>query len=165
LGVGLFVLPSLSPSPFWALWGFSLAVWPFEASGAGLFYYWLFVASFSLLPFHCCLSFFLKIFYLCDMIINYITIALILFLVGVLGIVVNRKNLILMLMSIELMLLAINSLLLIATTALDNIDGQIFALYILVVAAAESAIGLSILVAYYRVRGTISVRYINLLRG
>lgn len=99
------------------------------------------------------------------MIINYITIALILFLVGVLGIVVNRKNLILMLMSIELMLLAINSLLLIATTALDNIDGQIFALYILVVAAAESAIGLSILVAYYRVRGTISVRYINLLRG
>ena len=104
-------------------------------------------------------------FFLFEMIIQYITIALILFLVGVLGIVVNRKNLILMLMSIELMLLAINSLLIIASSALDNIDGQIFALYILVVAAAESAIGLSILVAYYRVRGTISVRYMNLLRG
>ena len=99
------------------------------------------------------------------MIIQYLTLSLILFLIGVLGIVVNRKNLILMLMSIELMLLAINFLLIVATTLLDNIDGQIFALYILVVAAAESAIGLSILVAYYRVRGTISVKYINLLRG
>lgn len=99
------------------------------------------------------------------MIVQYITLSLILFLIGVLGIVVNRKNLILMLMSIELMLLAINFLLIVATTLLDNIDGQVFALYILVVAAAESAIGLSILVAYYRVRGTISVKYINLLRG
>ena len=99
------------------------------------------------------------------MIVQYITLSLILFLIGVLGIVVNRKNIILMLMSIELMLLAINFLLIVATTLLDNMDGQVFALYILVVAAAESAIGLSILVAYYRVRGTISVKYINLLRG
>ena len=70
-----------------------------------------------------------------------------------------------MLMSIELMLLAINFLFIIYSCILDNLMGQIFALYVLVVAAAESAIGLSILVAYYRVRGTISVKFINLLRG
>lgn len=68
-------------------------------------------------------------------------------------------------MCIELMLLAINFLLLITSVLIDNIDGQILAFYILVVAAAESAIGLSILVAYYRVRGTISVKFINLLKG
>lgn len=99
------------------------------------------------------------------MLIQYITLAFILFLIGILGIVVNRKNLIILLMSIELMLLAINFLFIINTSHLDNIIGQIFALYVLVVAAAESAIGLSILVAYYRVRGTISVKFINLLRG
>jgi len=70
-----------------------------------------------------------------------------------------------MLMSIELMLLAINFLLILYSCFLDNLIGQIFALYVLVVAAAESAIGLSILVAYYRVRGTISVKFLNLLRG
>ena len=59
----------------------------------------------------------------------------------------------------------INFLLLTASSLIDNIDGQIFAFYILVVAAAESAIGLSILVAYYRVRGTIAVKFINLLKG
>jgi len=63
------------------------------------------------------------------------------------------------------MLLAINFFFILFSTLLDNLIGQIFALYILVVAAAESAIGLSILVAYYRVRGTISVKFINLLRG
>jgi len=68
-------------------------------------------------------------------------------------------------MSIELMLLAINFLLILYSCFLDNLIGQIFALYVLVVAAAESAIGLSILVAYYRVRGTISVKFLNLLRG
>ena len=99
------------------------------------------------------------------MTVEYISLALIIFIIGVVGIVVNRKNLILMLMSIELMLLSINYLLIVASAILDNINGQIFALYILVVAAAESAIGLSILVAYYRVRGTISVKFINLLRG
>lgn len=99
------------------------------------------------------------------MIEQYITLAFILFLIGVLGIVVNRKNIIVMLMSIELTLLSINFLLISASASLDNLQGQIFALYILVVAAAESAIGLSILVAYYRVRGTISVRFTNLLRG
>jgi len=91
--------------------------------------------------------------------------AFILFLIGILGIVVNRKNLILMLMSIELMLLSLNYSLILTTAYVDDILGQVFALYILVVAAAESAIGLSILVAYYRVRGTISVQYLNLLKG
>jgi len=95
----------------------------------------------------------------------YPTLAILLFLIGILGIVVNRKNIIIMLMSIELMLLAINFLLILYSCFLDNLIGQIFALYVLVVAAAESAIGLSILVAYYRVRGTISVKFLNLLRG
>jgi NADH-quinone oxidoreductase subunit K len=99
------------------------------------------------------------------MITYYITLAFILFLLGILGIIVNRKNIIILLMSIELMLLSINFMLITLSTFLDNINGQIFALYILVVAAAESAIGLSILVAYYRVRGTIAVKYINLLKG
>jgi NADH-quinone oxidoreductase subunit K len=99
------------------------------------------------------------------MITNYITIGFILFLLGVVGIIVNRKNIIILLMSIELMLLSINFILLTVSSLIDNLDGQIFALYILVVAAAESAIGLSILVAFYRVRGTISVKFINLLKG
>jgi len=96
---------------------------------------------------------------------HYLTLALVLFLIGILGIVVNRKNLIILLMSIELMLLSLNFCFIISTVLLDDIMGQVFALYVLVVAAAESAIGLSILVAYYRVRGTISVQYLNLLRG
>jgi NADH-quinone oxidoreductase subunit K len=96
---------------------------------------------------------------------HYLTLALILFLIGILGIVVNRKNLIILLMSIELMLLSLNFCFITASVITDDIIGQIFSLYVLVVAAAESAIGLSILVAYYRVRGTISVQYLNLLRG
>lgn len=68
-------------------------------------------------------------------------------------------------MSLELMLLSINFLLITTASIFDNLQGQVFALYILVVAAAESAIGLSILVAYYRVRGSIAVKFINLLRG
>lgn len=99
------------------------------------------------------------------MIIEYVTLGLILFLLGTIGIIVNRKNIIIMLMSIELMLLSVNFLLVIMSILIDNIQGQVFALYILVVAAAESAIGLSILVAYYRVKGSIAVKFINLLRG
>jgi NADH-quinone oxidoreductase subunit K len=91
--------------------------------------------------------------------------ALVLFVLGIFGIVVNRKNIIILLMSIELMLLSINFLLITISSIFDNIHGQLFALYILVVAAAESAIGLAILVAYYRVRGTIAVKFINLLKG
>jgi len=81
------------------------------------------------------------------------------------GIMLNRKNIILMLMSIELMLLAVNFNFIIFSVFLDDIIGQIFALFILTVAAAESAIGLAILVIYYRIRGTVSIEYINLLKG
>ena len=87
-----------------------------------------------------------------------------LFILGVLGIIVNRKNIIVMLMSIELLLLSINYLFILSSSLLDNLLGQFFALYVLVVAAAESAIGLSLLVALYRTLGTISVQYINLLK-
>jgi len=99
------------------------------------------------------------------MLMDYLTVAFILFILGVLGIVVNRKNIIILLMSIELMLLSINFLLLTVSSFIDDLNGEVFALYILVVAAAESAIGLSILIAYYRVKGSISVRFINLLKG
>ena len=95
----------------------------------------------------------------------YIYQSILLFLIGVIGILINRKNIIILLMCIELILLSINFLLLTSSVIIDNIDGQIFAFYILVVAASESAIGLSILVAYYRVRGSIGIKYINLLKG
>ena len=88
-----------------------------------------------------------------------------LFLIGVLGIVVNRKNILTLLMSIELLLLAINLIFIWASLSLDSIWGQLFAFFVLVVAAAESAVGLSILVAYFRVKGTIAIQFINLLRG
>jgi NADH-quinone oxidoreductase subunit K len=99
------------------------------------------------------------------MILAYISLGILLFLLGVFGILLNRKNLIVMLMAIELMLLAINMNFIIFSILLDDIIGQIFSLYILTVAAAESAIGLAILVAYYRVRGTIAIMFINLMRG
>ena len=89
----------------------------------------------------------------------------VLFVLGILGVVFNRSNLIIMLMSIELMLLAISFLFLINSVIVDDLIGQIFAIMIITVAAAESAIGLAVLVAYYRVRGTIVVRSLNLLRG
>ncbi len=99
------------------------------------------------------------------MYLEYLIVGIILFILGILGIVLNRSNLIIMLMSIELMLLAISLLFLINSILTDNLIGQIFTLMILTVAAAESAIGLAILVAYYRIRGTISIKSLNLLRG
>lgn len=96
---------------------------------------------------------------------EYFTVGIILFILGILGIVLNRSNLIIMLMAIELMLLAISFLFLINSIVKDNLVGQIFTILILTVAAAEAAIGLAILVAYYRVRGTIAVKSANLLRG
>jgi len=96
---------------------------------------------------------------------NYLTVASILFLTGISGIILNRRNIIIMLMSVELMLLSINLNFIIYSVYLDDIMGQVFALLILTVAAAESAIGLAILVVYYRVRGSISVENIHLLRG
>ena len=95
----------------------------------------------------------------------YPTLAILLFLIGILGIVVNRKNIIIMLMSIELMLLAVNLNFLLFSVYLDDLIGQLFALLILTVAAAESAIGLALLVVYYRIRGTIAVEFINLMKG
>jgi NADH-quinone oxidoreductase subunit K len=96
---------------------------------------------------------------------KYMILSFILFVLGVIGIIANRKNIIILLMSIELILLSINFLLLTLSVFIDNIHSQIFALYILVVAAAESAIGLSILIAYYRQRGSINIKYTNLLKG
>jgi len=84
---------------------------------------------------------------------------LILFLIGILGFVLNRKNIILMLISIEIMLLSITILILISSLSFDDILGQTFAIYIIAIAGAESAIGLGILVAYYRLRGNITIEY------
>ena len=97
--------------------------------------------------------------------VQYLAVSSILFLLGIWGIFLNRKNIIIMLMSIELMLLAVNLNFVLFSVYLDDLVGQIFALLILTVAAAESAIGLAILVVYYRVRGTIGVEFINLMRG
>ena len=88
-----------------------------------------------------------------------------LFILGVFGVVFNRENLIIILMSIELMLLAVTFLFINNAKGLDNIIGQLFGLMILTVAASESAIGLAIFIVYYRIRGTISVSTLNLLRG
>ena len=97
--------------------------------------------------------------------VKYLSIAMGLFVLGIWGIFLNRKNIIIMLMSIELMLLAINLNLIVYSMHLDDIIGQIYALFILTVAAAESAIGLAILVSYFRVRGTIAVEHVRLMKG
>nr|YP_009647102.1 NADH dehydrogenase subunit 4L [Chloroparvula japonica]QBX98773.1 NADH dehydrogenase subunit 4L [Chloroparvula japonica] len=97
--------------------------------------------------------------------VYYLTVAMILFLLGIWGIYLNRKNIILMLMSIELMLLAVNLNFLVFSVYLDDMMGQLFALLVLTVAAAESAIGLALLVVYYRVRGSIAVEFISLMKG
>ena len=97
--------------------------------------------------------------------VQYLAVSMTLFLLGIWGIFLNRKNIIVMLMSIELMLLAVNLNFLLFSVYLDDLIGQMFALLVLTVAAAESAIGLALLVVYYRVRGTISVEFINLMRG
>jgi NADH-ubiquinone oxidoreductase chain 4L len=83
----------------------------------------------------------------------------ILFLIGILGFVLNRKNIILMLISIEIMLLAITFLILVSSLSFDDILGQIYGIYIIAIAGAESAIGLGILVAFYRLRGSIAIEY------
>ena len=87
------------------------------------------------------------------------TISLTLFLTGILGFVLNRKNIILMLISIEIMLLAITFLILISSLNFDDILGQVYAIYIIAIAGAESAIGLGILVAFYRLRGTVAIEF------
>jgi NADH-ubiquinone oxidoreductase chain 4L len=82
---------------------------------------------------------------------------LLLFLIGLIGFALNKKNIILMLISIEIMLLSITLIILINSWVFEDILGQVFAVYIIVIAAAESAIGLGILVAFYRLRGSITV--------
>ena len=96
---------------------------------------------------------------------HYLTVAAILFTLGIFGIFVNRKNVIIILMSIELMLLAINLNLVAFSAHLGDLAGQVFAMFVLTVAAAEAAIGLAILVVYFRNRGSIEVEDINLMRG
>lgn len=95
----------------------------------------------------------------------YLAVSITLFLIGVWGIFLNRKNIIIILMSIELILLAVNFNFIIFSVYLDDIMGQLFALFVLTVAAAESAIGLAILVIYYRIRGTISIEFTNLMKN
>jgi NADH-quinone oxidoreductase subunit K len=96
---------------------------------------------------------------------HYLTVAAILFTLGIFGIFLNRKNVIIILMSIELMLLAINLNLVAFSAYLGDLAGQVFAMFVLTVAAAEAAIGLAILVVYFRNRGSIEVEDINLMRG
>ena len=91
---------------------------------------------------------------------HYLTVAAILFTLGVLGIFINRKNVIVILMSVELMLLAVAF-----SAKLGDLQGQVFALMILTVAAAEAAIGLAILVIFFRNRGSIAVEDVNMMKG
>jgi NADH-quinone oxidoreductase subunit K len=96
---------------------------------------------------------------------NFLAVAAILFTIGVLGIFLNRRNVIIILMSIELILLSVNINFVAFSAYLGNLTGQIFALFVLTVAAAEAAIGLAILVVYFRNRGTIAVENVNLMKG
>ena len=96
---------------------------------------------------------------------HYLTISAILFTLGILGIFLNRKNVIIILMSVELMLLAVNINLVAFSVSLGDLVGQVFAMLVLTVAAAEAAIGLAILVVYFRNRGSIAVEDINLMKG
>jgi len=96
---------------------------------------------------------------------HYLTVAAILFTLGIFGIFLNRKNVIVILMSIELILLAVNINLVAFSAFLGDIVGQVYALIVLTVAAAEAAIGLAILVVFYRIRGSIAVEDINLMKG
>ncbi|HEU4659481.1 MAG TPA: NADH-quinone oxidoreductase subunit NuoK [Pseudolabrys sp.] len=96
---------------------------------------------------------------------HYLAVGAILFTLGTLGIFLNRKNIIIILMSIELILLSVNINLVAFSTHLNDIVGQIYALLVLTVAAAEAAIGLAILVAYFRNRGSIAVEDVNLMKG
>ena len=96
---------------------------------------------------------------------HYLTVAAILFTLGVFGIFLNRKNVIIILMSIELMLLAVNINLVAFSAYSGDLVGQVFTIFVLAVAAAEAAVGLAILVVYFRNRGNITVEDINMMKG
>ena len=96
---------------------------------------------------------------------HYLTLAAIIFTIGIVGVFLNRKNVIIILMSIELMLLAVNINLVSFSIYLQNIVGQVFTMFILTVAAAEAAVGLAIIVIYYKNKGSIRVEQISSLKG
>ncbi|MGD9784190.1 MAG: NADH-quinone oxidoreductase subunit NuoK [Hyphomicrobiaceae bacterium] len=96
---------------------------------------------------------------------HYLTVAACLFTLGIFGIFLNRKNVIVILMSVELMLLAVNINLVAFSHFLGDLVGQVFALLVLTVVAAEAAIGLAIIVVYYRNRGSIAVEDVNMMKG
>ena len=96
---------------------------------------------------------------------HYLTLAAIIFVIGIVGIFLNRKNVIIILMSIELILLAVNINLVSFSIYLENLVGQIFTMFILTVAAAEAAVGLAIIVLYYKNKGSINVEQISSLKG
>ncbi|MBX9990489.1 MULTISPECIES: NADH-quinone oxidoreductase subunit NuoK [Phreatobacter] len=96
---------------------------------------------------------------------HYLSVAAILFTLGMLGIFLNRKNIIVILMSVELILLAVNINLVAFSTHMGDLVGQVFALLVLTVAAAEAAIGLAILVVFFRNRGSIAVEDVNMMKG
>jgi len=96
---------------------------------------------------------------------HYLTLAAIIFIVGIIGIFLNRKNVIIILMSIELILLAVNINLVSFSIYLQNLVGQVFTMFILTVAAAEAAVGLAIIIIYYKNRGSINVEQISSLKG
>jgi NADH-quinone oxidoreductase subunit K len=96
---------------------------------------------------------------------HYLTVSAILLVLGIFGIFLNRKNVIIILVSIELILLAVNLNLVAFSAALDDLVGQMFAMFVLTVAAAEAAIGLAIVVVYFRNRGSIEVEDVTLMKG
>ena len=96
---------------------------------------------------------------------HYLTLAAIIFTIGIIGIFLNRKNIIIILMSIELILLAVNINLVSFSIYLQNLVGQVFTMFILTVAAAEAAVGLAIIVIYYKNKGSINVEHIDSLKG
>ena len=96
---------------------------------------------------------------------HYLTVAAVLFVIGIFGLFLNRKNIIILLMSIQLMLLSVNINLVAFSSFMNDLVGQIFTLFVLTVAAAEAAIGLAILVSFFRNRGTIAVEDANVMKG
>ena len=96
---------------------------------------------------------------------DFLFISFVLFLFGIWGLILNRKNIIIILISIELILLAVNLNFIVLSVYIDDLVGQVFSLFILTVAAAESAVGLAIVVIYYRVRGSILIENLSLMRG
>ena len=96
---------------------------------------------------------------------HFITVAACLFVIGIFGIFLNRKNVIVILMSIELILLSVNINLVAFSSFLGDLAGQVFTMFVLTVAAAEAAIGLAILVVFFRNRGTIAVEDVNVMKG